>query len=344
MRETKNKKVLNVISLFSGCGGMDLGFRGNFHFLGKYYKKNNFNIVFANDILSHACETYRVNFGTEPWCGDIKDLDYNLLPKAEVVIGGFPCQDFSLAGKRRGLSADRGRLYLEMKKVIEHVKPIAFVAENVDGIRISKKGEDTSALEKIVLDFKDSGYRVVYKVLNAADYGIPQNRKRVIIVGIRKDVKANMSYPKPTHGIKNKEFVTAKDAIDELWNKIDDPNFYNHSSKDYSKAAFHENGKGQGNCRIKADKPAPTIRSEHHGNIEGHYRSLNDANPNDRSNWRRLSVRECARLQSFPDDFYFPHAASVAYKEIGNAVPPVLAWKIANALYNSLITKTSANR
>ena len=335
------KKKLKVISLFSGCGGMDLGFRGDFDFLNKHYDRNNYEIIFANDILKHACETYEINFNHKAWCGDVKDLDYSNLPDADIVIGGFPCQDFSLAGKRKGLDAERGRLYLEMKKIIEYVKPIAFVAENVDGIRISKKGEDTSALDTIVKDFKSSGYKVVYKVLNAADYGVPQNRKRVIIVGIRNDIDAEMNYPKITHGLPNQPFVTAKDAIDDLWDKIDDPSIMNHTFKDYSKAAFYDDGRGQGNCQIRADKPSPTIRSEHHGNIEGHYRSYDDKHPNDRNKWRRLSVRECARLQSFPDNFKFPHAASTSYKEIGNAVPPVLAWNIAKALYESLKNKTS---
>ena len=136
---------LKVISLFSGCGGMDLGFCGDFDIRGKYYEKNPYDIVFSNDILQKACDTYSYNFDHHAYCCDIKELDYSILPKADIVIGGFPCQDFSLAGKRKGLDADRGRLYLEMKKVIKYVQPIAFVAENVDGIRKSKADNDTSA-------------------------------------------------------------------------------------------------------------------------------------------------------------------------------------------------------
>ena len=328
---------LKVISLFSGCGGMDLGFCGDFDIRGKYYEKNPYDIVFSNDILQKACDTYSYNFDHNAYCCDIKELDYSILPKADIVIGGFPCQDFSLAGKRKGLDADRGRLYLEMKKVIKYVQPIAFVAENVDGIRKSKADNDTSALEVIINDFKSLGYRVVYRALNAADYGVPQNRVRVIIIGIKEELNKTMKYPKATYGINGEHlWVTSKEAIDDLWDLIDKTTIKNHTSKDYSKAKFYPGKSMQGNCRIKADRPAPTIRSEHHGNIEGHYRTFKPEDPNDMTGWRRLSVRECARLQTFPDDFEFPVSSSDAYKQIGNAVPPVLAWYVARALYISL--------
>lgn len=332
-------KKLKVISLFSGCGGMDLGFQGGFSVMGKSFERNPYEILFSNDIVQRACDTYSHNFDHEAFCCDVKELDYSLLPKADIVIGGFPCQDFSLAGKRKGLSADRGRLYLEMKKVIEYVKPIAFVAENVDGIRRSKAGDDTSALDIIIDDFRSLGYNVVYRALNAADYGVPQNRVRVIIVGIKDELNKSMKYPIPTNGDNsNAPWVTSKEAIDDLWSLIDKTSIKNHTSRDYSKAKFYPGKTMQGNCQIKADRPSPTIRSEHHGNIEGHYRTTKPDAPDDVTGWRRLSVRECARLQTFPDDFEFPVSSSDAYKQIGNAVPPVLAWHIARALYISLNT------
>jgi DNA (cytosine-5)-methyltransferase 1 len=332
-------KQLKVISLFSGCGGMDLGFCGDFNIRGFHFEKNPYEILFSNDIVQKACDTYSHNFKHNAYCCDIKELDYSILPEADIVIGGFPCQDFSLAGKRKGLDADRGRLYLEMKKVIEYIHPMAFVAENVDGIRKSKAGDDTSALDIILDDFRSLGYNVVYRALNAADYGVPQNRVRIIIVGIRNDLNKKMKYPLPTNGENSDQpWITAKDAIDDLWDMIDKTSITNHTSKDYSKAKFYPGKTMQGNCRIKANKPAPTIRSEHHGNIEGHYRTNNPKVPDDMTGWRRLSVRECARLQTFPDDFEFPVSSSDAYKQIGNAVPPVLAWHIARALYISLFT------
>ncbi len=330
--------TLKVVSLFSGCGGMDLGFCGNFTILGKKYPKNPYKIVFSNDIIKKACQTYEYNFGITPYCCDIKELDYHLLPEqTDIVIGGFPCQDFSIAGKRKGLGTDRGKLYLEMKKVIEHCNPLAFVAENVDGIRKGNKGNNTSALDIIINDFRSIGYSVVYKALNAADYGVPQSRIRIIIVGIRNDIHKVIKYPIAKYGKNNiYPWITAKDAIDDLWDMIDKTEIKNHTSKDYSKAKFYPGRTMQGNCQIKADYPSITIRSEHHGNIEGHYRTNNIDNPTDVTGWRRLSVRECARLQTFPDNFEFPVAASDAYKQIGNAVPPVLGWNIARALYISL--------
>ena len=204
-------KVLKVISLFSGCGGMDLGFRGDFTVFGKHYAPNPYEIVFANDIVQKACDTYTHNFQHEAYCCDVKQLDYAILPNADIVIGGFPCQDFSLAGKRRGLSAERGRLYLEMKKVIEYCRPMAFIAENVDGIRRNKAGDDSSALEIILDDFRSLGYTVIYKVLNAANYGVPQNRVRVIISGIRTDLCKNMKYPEETNGDNTRQaWITEK--------------------------------------------------------------------------------------------------------------------------------------
>jgi len=330
-------KILKVVSLFSGCGGMDLGFCGDFDVFGKHYEKNPYDIIFSNDIVERACNTYRNNFNHEAVCGDIKDIDINSIPQADIVIGGFPCQDFSLAGKRKGLSSERGRLYLEMKKVIVHCNPIAFVAENVDGIRKSKTGSDASALDVIIEDFESIGYNVVYKPLNAADYGVPQNRVRVIIVGIRKDFGLTMKYPKITHGeYGQKPWMTSKEAIDDLWELLDKTIIENHTSKDYSKAKFYPGKKMQGNCKIDGNRPSPTIRSEHHGNIEGHYRTINDNEPENMQYWRRLSVRECARLQTFPDDFEFPCSPSDAYKQIGNAVPPILGWNVARALYKTL--------
>lgn len=333
------EKVYKVISLFSGCGGMDLGFKGDFDVFGEHFKKNPYQIIYANDINESACETYKYNFKVEPYCGDIKSIDINQLPNADIVIGGFPCQDFSLAGKRRGLSADRGRLYLNMLDVVKKVKPIAFVAENVDGIRKNKENEEKSALDIIIKDFESAGYNVQYKALNAANYGVPQNRVRIIIVGIRNDLDLKMKYPNETFGNDNKPFRTAKEAIDDLWNMIDKTSISNHTSKDYSKAKFYPGKKLQGNNRIAANKPSPTIRAEHHGNIEGHYRTNNPNDINDVTGWRRLSVRECARLQSFPDNFIFPCSASSAYKQVGNAVPPILAWYVANALYDTLNKK-----
>lgn len=345
----KDIKPLNVVSLFSGAGGMDLGFVGGFEYLGETFDKNPYNIVFANDIFKQAADVYEDNFDHKVERQSITDLDINKdFPNVEVdiVLGGFPCQTFSYAGKRSGLSDPRGQLYLQMIRVIEHFKPKMFVAENVDGIRNSKKntiGEnvDKSALDIILADFESHGYDVQYQVLTAADYGVPQIRRRVIIMGIRKDLGSvqDAFYPEPQYDqdglLTGQAWRTAKDGIDDLWDKVNKTLIPNHTSRDISKAKFYPGKKMQGNNKIFADRPSPTIRAEHHGNIEAHYRTTLE-DKEDMNGWRRLSVRECARLQSFPDSFNFTTSTSAAYKAIGNAVPPVMAWNIARSVFHTL--------
>lgn len=341
-------KKLNVVSLFSGVGGMDLGFRGNFDFLGTHYPEQPYNLVFSNDIFEQAADVYEINFGHKVERRSIDDINVRELPNEEVdiVLGGFPCQTFSYSGKRGGLSDPRGQLYLQMIRIIEHYRPKMFVAENVDGIRNSRKDNkgnavDVSALDTILKAFDVAGYNVQYRILNAADYGVPQSRRRVIILGIRKDLgdQEDVFYPKALFdqtGLETmQKWLSAKDGIDDLWDKINDSTVLNHTQRDYSKAKFYPGKKMQGNNRISADRPAPTIRAEHHGNIEAHYRTtLKDENNMD--GWRRLSVRETARLQSFPDDFNFACSASSAYKMIGNAVPPVMSWHVARSVFYTL--------
>lgn len=320
-----NKKY-KVVSLFSGCGGMDLGFEGGFTYLNKKYKSNPFEIIYSNDFEKKACETYNYNFDNKIICDDINNINETDIPECDIVIGGFPCQDFSLAGKRKGFNSQRGQLYKQMLRVVKSKMPKIFIAENVEGISINI--ENSSPLLKIIDEFKNAGYKVNYQLFNTADYEVPQMRKRIIIIGVRDDLKILPKFPKPI--LSSNNWITAKEAIDDLWNKMDCDYVPNHTSKDYSKAKFSENGKGQGNRQIEADKPSITIRAEHHGNIEGHYRSTKPEEPENKNYWRRLSIRECARIQSFPDSFVFPCAASSAYKQIGNAVPPVFAWHIAN--------------
>lgn len=325
--------MYKVISLFSGCGGLDLGFIGDFRVFNKHYEKHPFEIVWANDIYPQACDTYRHNIGDHIYEGDITKFDKSLLPKnnIDLVIGGFPCQDFSVAGKRRGITCERGKLYLEMKEVIDLVKPKMFVAENVEGLVNMQNGQVLEVIKSELGNVHSTNdsvkYTVSHHLLNAADYGVPQIRKRVFIVGVRNDINVKYIPPFPTHINK---WMTAKEAIDDLWGKENDPNILNHSQ--ISRAKFYEGKKMQGNNQIQADQPSVTIRAEHHGNIEAHYRSTNPVDPYNIKFWRRLSVRECARLQSFPDDFEFKGTATHTYRQVGNAVPPVLAWHVAKSV------------
>lgn len=329
----KHKNKYKVISLFSGCGGMDLGFKGNFSYLEEKYPEHGFEIVFANDIFKEACQTYKINFDHDPVCLDIKEyLDGGgFLPDCDVVIGGFPCQDFSLSGKRKGLGTERGKLYLQMKRVIEEKAPEIFIAENVKGLTMFKE-----AFEIIKNDFRsiEPRYRIFYKVLHAADYGIPQSRERVFIVGFKESNTGQFFFPENTHSLEEgnkKKWVSSKDAIDDLYEydgKIKD-NIENQNQ--YSKAK-HYGDHLQGNKSIKRDYLSPTIRAEHHGNIEFHYNKT-----------RRLTVRECARIQSFPDDFVFEGSTTKAYVQVGNAVPPVLAWHIAKSVKEYLNSNSCKN-
>ena len=322
--------MYKLLTLFCGCGGLDLGFVGGFDYLGKHYNPNDVSIVYASDINKTACKTYNANFIHKCVCKDICDEITEELPDCDIVIGGFPCQDFSLAGNRKGFAADRGVLYKQMMRIVKQKQPKIFVAENVEGITI--KIDNYVPIDIITNDFKSIGYKVKFKLLNAADFGVPEIRKRVIIIGVRNDIDKEYEYPKSTV----QKWVTVKEGIDDLWPLLGTGKVPNHSIKDYSKAKFYPGKHGQGNRLLEADKPSCTIRAEHHGNIEGHYRTLDEEHREDVSNWRRLSVRECARIQSFPDSFVFPVGASSAYRQIGNAVAPVFAWNIAKSIVDFL--------
>jgi len=321
LKTKKPNQKLKLVSLFSGCGGNDLGFIGGFDFLDKHYHENPYQIVWANDISERACMTYKKNFGNHIVHKNIWDVNIKKIPNTDIVTGGFPCQDFSVAGLRKGFNSNRGLLYLAMKKVIDTLKPKAFVAENVKGLLSMNEGK---AVEKIKGDFTSSGYNVKISLMNAANYGISQNRERVFIVGIRQDLKVSFQPPKPTHTPNShlflKRWVPVKQIIGDLENTPEGevPNHFWSKAKRYPGT--------QGNIDINPNKPGPTMRAEHHGNIEFHYNGK-----------RRLSAREAARIQSFPDTFLFYKSNSDAYRQIGNAVPPILAWHVAQTLAKTLL-------
>ena len=404
--EADNKNTLKVLSLFSGCGGMDLGFEGNFianrksinpNVAIKYsinqdwimLKKNRFRTVFANDILPEAESTwtkYMARFGYSPAIYHLVSIvelvklhnsGANIFPdNIDVVLGGFPCQDFSVAGKRKGFDSqkddmgnkrtidkpseeNRGKLYYWMKQVIDIVHPKIFIAENVKGL--VNLGNVKDIIQNDFASADDGGYIVLPpQVLHAGDYGVPETRERVIFIGIRRDalttkaLKALESdiippkfnpYPKPTHSCSFIDEnlmppVTTYDVLKDLKEPEDsiDP-----SQQVYSRAKYLSNG-SQGQIEIKLNGLGPTIRSEHHGNIE--FRRLSVEHGGNHINElekgfqeRRLTPRECAMIQTFPPDYEFVIkkktgkgnlvSSSGAYKIIGNAVPPVLAYNIA---------------
>jgi len=297
---------ITLISLFSGCGGMDMGFRGGFDFLGRHYAKNGIDIIWANEIDKDACITYRQNLG-DIVEGDIYEVIGQLPKYADIVIGGFPCQDISINGKMAGISGKRSSLYSAIVETVEKVQPKIFVVENVGGLMLRKHDESR---RKILADFSALGYKIHYQVYHAEDYGVPQTRERVFIVGTCEDMPAYIP-PQETTLFKP---LTAREAMEDLEDYPRDKAFSHIWSE--AKAS-----KDQGNRKLIADRPGYTIRAECHGNIQFHY-----------SLARRISMREAARLQSFPDSFVFPAGLRATERQIGNAVPPVLAWHVAQSV------------
>lgn len=409
--------TINVLSLFSGCGGMDLGFEGDFNVLSVaindrinpnwgiektqdpnwvHLTKNRFNTVFANDIREDAQKAWTRYFAKKGiskstyFLGSIVDLVKKYKeegvsvfpPNIDIVTGGFPCQDFSVAGKRMGFASDkshngariiddntpsvesRGQLYMWLREVVEITKPKVFIAENVKGLVNLK--DVKSIIEKDFSSVCDNGYVVLEgRVLHAADYGVPQSRERVIFFGFKKSALTKEAfielsadkisteydpYPQVTHQFTKNNQGTSRELskptdLRHAFIGLLEPGLSNDLSQNkYSKAKYM--GKHcQGQNEVCLDSVGPTIRSEHHGNIEFRRLSVEHGGANEGElekglTERRLTVRECARIQTFPDDYEFVFnegrkdgvSASSAYKIIGNAVPPLLAYHIAKRL------------
>ena len=406
------EKPLKVLSLFSGCGGMDLGFEGDFivhkdsvneqlypDFISERLKNNfvrlkstKFQTVFANDILQEARNVWVNFFKKRNYSSEVYHVESivelvkmhkvgcKVFPeKVDIVTGGFPCQDFSVAGKRNGFNSHkdhtgkvikddipsietRGQLYMWMKEVVELTKPKIFIAENVKGL--VNLSNVKNIIQKDFSAIDGNGYIVLDPlVLQAANYGVPQSRERVIFIGIKKSeltpnalkelskpkIKEEyFPYPKPTHSYNFEGHMLKKPVkLESIFKGLLEPEFTNDpSQKFYSQAKFM--GKHcQGQTEINMNGIAPTIRAEHHGNIE--FRRLSIENGGKQVyelkalnlKQRRLTPRECALIQTFPPDYEFviPSnnsrffiSASSAYKLIGNAVPPLLAYHIAHRI------------
>lgn len=301
-----------VVSLFSGCGGMDLGFVGGFKFADRYYDRMPFEIVWANDINETAAQTYEANIKHSINVGDVCAALDTLPKSADVLIGGFPCQDVSINGSHQLEDGVRTILYRQMIEAIRRTKPKVFVAENVKGL-LQAHGREF--FEQMLAEFNaiSPGYNINYQLYLAADYGVPQMRERVFIVGVKGRRQPPFVHPDPLD-----QRMTAREALHDLETAPEDK----ASGHIWSKAAASPD---QGSRQLTADKPATTIRAEHHGNIQWHYKLD-----------RRISLREAARLQSFPDEFEFHGGMRQTERQIGNAVPPVLAWHIAKAVRERL--------
>lgn len=310
--------MITIASLFSGCGGSDLGALGGFKFLGKKYEKLPTKIVYANDIDKAAAETYRANFGEHISCKSILEVPSSEIPEHDVLMGGFPCQTFSIVGQRKGMSDPRGQLFNEMARILIDKQPKAFIGENVKGLTNIHKGK---VLEHILETFSEAGYNVVYKILNAADYGVPQKRERVFIVGIRKDF--NVFYRFPSKAVK-KWLPLKKVLLEE--DKVESKYHFSKRAVEGLKKANKAFNKGRAQ---DINEPCNTINA-HLAKV-----SLNGTDPvlsTGKDSYRRFTPLEAARIQSFPDNFKFVGTDLDAYRQIGNAIAPVMMWNVFNHL------------
>lgn len=312
----QNHKV-KVVSLFSGCGGADLGLLGGFDFLGKKYKNLDFEVIWANDIEPFAVSTYRKNFGDHIIEEDITKIKTKDVPSHDLLVGGFPCQTFSMIGRRKGFADPRGLLYEEMVRILKLKKPKAFIAENVKGLVSVNNGR---VLDKMLSDFNKAGYRVFYKVLNASHYGVPQKRERLFIIGIKKDNKLDFKFPHAIHQ------VSVLSDVIEKHESVDKKYYFSERAVAGLKKANKSFNKGRAQSLAH---PCNTI-STHLSKV-----SLNGTDPVllvKKDIYRRLTPREAARVQSFPDSFNFEGSEAKQYIQIGNAIPPVLMWHVARAV------------
>lgn len=317
---------LKVASLFCGCGGTDVGLLGGFEFLGNHYASNDLEIVYANDIDDNACNIFKENFGIEPDNRDIREVASDEIPEFDILTGGFPCQSFSIIAqnpKRLGVKDERGKLFFEMCRILREKQPKCFIAENVKGILTANK---KSAFPLIIKEFEKSGYDVWYSVLNSANYGVPQKRERVIIVGFRKDLGVKFEFPDVI--VQDEEgFIPLSEVIE---NEVAEKYFFSQRAVDgmMKKRASMNKGRAQ-----DVTKPCNTVGA-HLAKV-----SLNSTDPvllvNER--YRRFTPREVARIQSFPESFELVGSEAAQYRALGNAIPPVMFWYVAKKVRENLL-------
>lgn len=321
-KQTARKKY-SVLSLFAGCGGLDLGF-----------SQEGFEIKWANDYDHWSCETYKRNFGEHIAEGDIANIDAKDIPSADIILGGFPCQDFSMIWKRGGITTERGNLYRHLVRIVKAKKPLLFIGENVKGLLTANNGK---AVEQIAKDFAEVGYEVSVNKVNFANYGAPQLRERVLIIGTRKDLRHQFKLPEPTH--MPDKYVSAKEALKgvekALYNnerlKIQPrtetmlkliPAGGNFASIPRSSPYYVKGMISHVYRRLHPDKPSTTIIAGGGGGTWGYH--YDEPRP--------LTNRERARLFGYPDDFVFLGSTTEVRRQIGNSVPPAGIRPIAKAI------------
>jgi len=313
-----NKSIYTAISLFAGAGGMDMGF-----------ENQGFKIIWANDIDKDACETHSSWSDAIVEHGNISKINFDEIPAADVILGGFPCQGFSLAGPRK-IDDNRNALYRHFVKLVELKKPLAFVAENVKGILTLGNGK---IIDAIISDFRSKGY-IVNKphLVNAADYGVSQDRHRVVLIGLREDLGLSFSGLKPV-----KEKVTLKEALKD----VPPPKKGDVCDAPYSSRYMSRNRR-RGWDEVSYTIPAMAKQVPLHPSSPKMKKIGKDLWEFGKGTTRRFSWQEVAAIQTFPPGMEFAGDLISKYKQIGNAVPVKLAEAFASSLYKTLNQRLSA--
>ena len=363
---------LKVASLFCGCGGTDVGLLGGFDFLGKHYAENQIDIVYANDIDDNACNMFKENFGITPDNRDIREISADEIPDFDILTGGFPCQSFSIVAqnpKRLGVKDDRGKLFFEMCRILRERQPKCFIAENVKGIMssplkhvpLSERDESDpdqklgTVLDVILAEFDKLGYKTVYGVLDAVNYGVPQFRERFVLIGSRDN--EDIFLPIPTHfqmhQSKEYQWQTVRSVIEDL-----ESDHGECATLSEERLKFLKMVPEGGNWRDLPENIIPIAMGGAYksgGGKVGFYRRLSYDQPSPTvvtspvqkatmmchpTQDRPLSVKEYARIQQFPDDWVFTGTTAAKYRQIGNAVPVGLAEAIGKAVL-SVANKTA---
>lgn len=306
------KNIYTVVSLFSGAGGLDMGLHNQ-----------GFKTIWANDIDQDACLTHKAWSGAEVVCGDIGKIGFDVVPKSDIIVGGFPCQGFSLAGPRK-IDDKRNTLYRYFVKLLGINQPFAFIAENVKGILTLGGG---TIIEAILEDFSEKGYNVFPTLVNASDYGVPQDRWRVLMVGLRKDLN-----------VKNFKFINSFDykvTLQDVLGNISEPNKSDVCHASYSSRFMSRNRKRDWN-QVSFTIPAMAKQVPLHPSSPDMIKEDTDLWRFGEGTTRRLSWQECAAIQTFPRGMCFAGNLTSKYKQIGNAVPVKLAEVVASQVHSIL--------
>ncbi|MFA6486128.1 MAG: DNA (cytosine-5-)-methyltransferase [Candidatus Magasanikbacteria bacterium] len=318
MGKNNKKNKFKVIDLFAGIGGMRMGF-----------EKAGFQVVYSNDLDPNACKTYRANFGDIDQ-NDIKNINTDIIPDFDILLGGFPCQPFSMIGKRKGLNDDRAKAFFHIIRILAAKQPRAFVLENVKHLRLYDKGK---VYERLKQNLEWAGYRVKEAVLDSKNFGVPQHRERLYIVGFL-DHSIDFEFPKP-----HCKPVALSDILEK---DIDE--FYYLSQKYYKgllkhKKRHEKKGSGFGCQILDVGGISNTLVA---GNM-GRERNLIKDRPVKKNKFgiRRMTVKECARLQGFPEKYKWPVSITRAYQQLGNAVTVNVAAAVAKKVRK--ILETGAN-